>query len=198
MSKNRKAVNTGAGSKPRRRWLNIGPGIVLALALSAFIGAKYINAEIAMRKQPSAPPIVERQIVSSSYEEKSGPTPEVSFIIDRAAKLHITDAQLAGLKALDSKWEKFVSPKMAQAKQAAAKTNEYLAGAENNRRTPVAQIQHAAAPLVAVSGEISSARRNYWSQATNILTPEQRKALQLEREADWALRMKSLSKTPHR
>ena len=182
-----------SATQPKRRWLNIGPGLVIALAISALIGSQWIRTEIAARRQPSAPPIIERQIISSSYDEKSGPTPEVGFIIDRARKLHITDAQLARLKALQKKWRKYYGPKIAQANQAAAKTNEYLADAKGNSRTPAAQIQGAAAPVIALSGEISAARRSYWGQAVNILTAGQRKALQAEREAAWARRTKASS-----
>jgi hypothetical protein len=184
---------TSNNAEPKRRWLNIGPGIVLALAISALIGARYIKTEIAARRQPDASPIIERQVMSSSYGDKSGPIPEVSFIIDRAGKLHITDAQLAHLKALQSKWRKFYVPKIAQANKAAAKTHKYLADAEGNSRTPLAQIESAAAPVVALSREISAARRSYWSQAVKILTPNQRKALQAERETAWAEKTKALS-----
>lgn len=186
MNKNSKIIN--ASSKPKRRWLNIGPGIVLALAVSALIGSQWIKAEVAARRQPSAPPIIERQVVSSSYEEKSGPTPDVGFIVTRANKLHITAVQITQLKALNVKWQRFYAPRMNAANQAASRTNKYLDAAKNHSRTPVAQIQDAAAPVIALSREISSARRSYWDQATKILTPEQRKVLQTEREADWAKR----------
>lgn len=138
--------------------------------------------------------MVERQVISSSFEEKSGPTPEVSFIIDRAGKLHLASAQLAQLKALRAEWQKFYGPKIAAANQAADKTSDYLAEAKDKSRTPVAQIQNAAAPVIALSGEISSARRSYWDRAVKILTPQQRKALQADREADWVARMKATSK----
>lgn len=182
--------------QPKRRWLNIGPGIILALAISALIGARYVATEIAARRQSSAPPIIERRVISSSYEEKSGPTPEVSFVIDRAGKLNVTAAQMARLKALQQKWQKHSGPKIAQANEAAARTNEYMTDAKGNRRTPVAQIQSAAAPVIALSGEISAARRSYWSQAVSILNPAQRKALQAEREAAWAQRTRALSSEP--
>lgn len=190
VSKNKNALNSAASadSKPKRRWLNIGPGIVVALAVSALIGSQWIKTEMAARQQRSAPPIVERQVISSSYEEKSGPTPEVSFIIERADKLHITNSQLAHLETLRAEWRKFYGHKMADANQAADRTSKYLADARNKSRTPVAQIQNAAAPVIALSGEISSARRSYWDRAISILSPEQRKALQAEREAVWAMR----------
>ncbi|MHB9037385.1 MAG: hypothetical protein ACYC64_12025 [Armatimonadota bacterium] len=181
-------ITSDSRTLPKRRWLNIGPGIVLALAISALLGARYIKTEMASRQQPSAPPIVERQVISSSYEEKSGPTPEVSFIIDRTEKIHLTDAQLVGLKALQSKWQKFYGPKIAQARLAAVKTDEYLAGTKSRSRTPIAQIQSEAGSLINLSGEISAARRSYWNHAVSCLTKKQRSILQQEREADWAAR----------
>ena len=117
----------------------------------------------------------------------------MSFIIDRGDKLDLTDAQLARLRTLQQKWQKYYGPKIAQADQAAVKTKKYLTDAKANTRTPVAQIQDAAAPVIALSGEISSARRNYWDQAVNILISSQRKHLQAEREAAWAEKTKALS-----
>lgn len=189
MSKNNR--DPDSATLPKRRWLNIGPGIVIALALSALIGSQWIKTEIASRKQPNVSPIVERQVVSSSDDEKSGPTPEVSFIVGRAQKLHLTSAQLARVEALWSKWQEFYGPKIAQANQATNRTSKYLAGAKDRSCTPVAQIQSAAAPVIALSGEISSARRSYWSQAVSVLGLDQRRALQAERETDWAVKKDS-------
>jgi hypothetical protein len=191
MSNNKNISN--AASARKRRWLNIGPGIVIALAVSALIGSQYIETETNMRQQHSAPPIVERQVISSSADERSGPTPDAAFIIKRADKLHLSQDQVARLNVVESKWQAFYAPKIAQANQAAAQTNHYLSDAKDRSRTPVAQIRNAAAPVIALSGEISAARRSYWDQATKILTPDQGKALQAEREADWAARMKPLS-----
>ena len=192
MSNNRETLDNKAGgdSKSRRRWLNIGPGVVIALAISGFIGSQWIRTEVSQRRQRSVPPIVERQVISSTHQEKSGPTPEVSFIIDRAASLHITDDQLVQLKVLHSEWQRLYGPKIAAANEAAAGTGKYLEGAERKPRVPVAQIQKAAGRVIALSGEISSARRTYWNRAIRILNAQQRKALQTEREATWAAGLK--------
>ena len=186
-------MSKNTSTQPKRRWLNIGPGLVIALAISAFVGSQWIKNEIAARRQPSAPPIVERQVISSSIDEKSGPTPEVGFIIDRAGTLNLSDAQLARLRALKQKWQNYYGPKIAEANKAAAQTRQYLTDAKGNPRTPVAQIQSAAGPVIALSGEISAARGSYWSHAAKILTPDQRKALQTAREAAWAKKTRALS-----
>lgn len=175
-------------SNTKKTWFHIGPGLVIALAVSALIGSQWIRAQITQRQQPSAPPIAKRQIISSSYEEKLGPTPELKFIIERRKKLHLTDLQAVMLMALQSKWIKIYGPKIAQANQAAAKTQKYLDNSKGHSRTPAAQIQTEAAPLIALSREISSARRTYWSEATRLLNSDQRGILKKEREADWAKR----------
>ena len=79
--------------------------------MSALVGSQWIKTEIVSHPRPSAPPIVESQVVSSSYENQSGPVPEVSFIINHAWKLHLTAAQLASLKALEQKWQGPVAQK---------------------------------------------------------------------------------------
>jgi hypothetical protein len=195
LSKSKRASDniTSTDPKPKRRWFSIGPGIVIALAISALVGSHWIKMEMAARQQKSTPPIVERQVISSSYEDKSGPTPDAGFIIDRAGELHLTDAQLTRIEKLRGEWRRFYGPKIAEANHAADKTNKYLADAESRSRTAVVQIQDAAAPVIVLSGEISAARRSYWDQAVRMLVPAQRKALEAERRTAWASRMKRLS-----
>lgn len=179
---------TKPAGKPKRRLLNIGPGLIIALALSIFIGAKWFSTEKQMRAVDSAPPMVERHTVSLSGEENAGPTPEVGFILDRAEKLGLTADQIAEVRRLSSDWKKTYGPRIAEANAAATKAQEYLANAKGNRSTPVAHIQVEAGSLIALSREISAARRSYWDRAVNILTAGQRKTLQNEREKAWIAR----------
>jgi hypothetical protein len=171
----------------KRRLVSIGPGLIIALAISvAIIGMKYVKMEKQAAAQRSTPPIIERHAILSTAEEKSGLTPEVKFIIDRSRKIGLSNAQLSELHRLQSEWEKLYRPKLEQANKAASKANEYLSGAEDQRRTPVAHIQDRARPLVTLSGEVSAARRRYWDRAVETLTPDQRKTIQTEREIAWA------------
>ena len=178
---------------PKRPWLRFGPGVVLALALSALIASQWIKTEIVNRRQPSAPPIVESQVLSYPAEEKLGPTPEVGFVIENAVILHLSSAQLARLRSLQSEWERYSKPKMAQARQAAAGANEYLNSVKSKPRTSMAQIQDKAASLVALSREISEVRRSTWERAVKVLTPEQSRALENQRQAAWSKRKKALT-----
>ena len=170
----------------KRRLFNIGPGLKIAIVLTiVIVGYKYLQVQKQIDSQERQPPIIERPLITSSAE-KLGPTPEVSFIIDRRAKLGLRDDQVKKLRQIDSDWQRIYSPKLDEAKAAAEKANSYLSDAKGSRKTPVAQIQNEARPMIALSGEISSARREYWEKAVKLLTPEQQTALQKEREADWA------------
>lgn len=174
----------------KRQILNIGPGLIIALGLStALVSLTYKQT----KKQPAGPPIIEHHIIISSDAEKLGPTPEVTFILDHAKDLVLTKDQLSRIKKLDSDWKKFSEPKLAQANEAALKTNAYLADSKANRKTPIAQIQDNARPIIELSGEISACRHRLWDQAMKLLTPEQRKVVQTKRQELWTERMKRLS-----
>lgn len=172
----------------KHRWLNIGPGLLLALAISMLIGSQWIKSEMKAKQQAAAPPIIERQLVTSSQEEKTGLIPEVSFITDRKDKIRLTHDQLTRLQKLQAEWKAYSTPKIAQAREAAAKAESYLSDTKTHTRTPTAQIQDQAAPLIALSGELASARRSYWEQAMKVLTSKQRIIVQKEREKNWEAR----------
>ncbi|MHB1462453.1 MAG: hypothetical protein ACYC1M_14295 [Armatimonadota bacterium] len=171
--------------QPRRRWLNIGPGIVIALAISALIGSQYIKTGMANRSVNQASPIIERSVISSSYEDGSGPTPEVSYIITRSVAIKLTSAQKERLSTLQSEWEGLYAPKLAAANRAADDARKYLADAKFKTRVPVQQIEEQAGSVIALSREISSARRHYWDKAMRILDAQQRLTIQRERDSDW-------------
>ncbi len=184
-----KTINT----EKRRRLISIGPGLIAALILSIVVGCKYAQVQAQVRERKQVPPIIERQVISSNYEEKAGPTPEVRFIISHKGKLGLNSSEIIKLKKLQSDWDRFYQPKIAEANAAADRTNRYLSDAKSNRRTPVAQIQDEAGPMIELSREISTARRDCWNRAIKILTPAQRTVLQKEREADWAAKLKAIA-----
>lgn len=169
-----------------RRWLRIGPATIIALAIAALLGARWLKTETARRQQSNLPPVIERRVISSSVDEKRGPTPEVSFIIERANKLSLNARQFSRLQGLQSEWKKYHDAKIAEAKGAMENVDEYMDRAKGKQRVPVAQIEREAAPVIAISGEISAVRQRYWSQALNVLTPAQTKQIQKEREEAWS------------
>jgi hypothetical protein len=174
----------------KKRMFYFGPGVIIALILAVIIGGNSIKSEMQRRQASKMPPIVERQIVSSG-QDRLGPVPEVKFLIDRQKPLGLSEAQTVKLEKLQSAWEKYSVPRMKKANEAAKHLNDYMSRAEDNKQTPAVQVQNEAAPVVAISGEISSQRRAYWSQAVQVLSPEQRKLADTEREKDYAAKRKA-------
>ena len=177
-------------TQPKRRLLRIGPGLIIALIVSMFIGYNWYKT-VHSRQVSDAPPIIERSVLSSPEQEKLGPTPGVKFITDRQIKIGLDSIQISKLSELDTEWKKLYEPKLAEANKAAVSAGKYLADAKGQSRTPSAHIQNEAAPLISLSREISSARSRYWDKAMQILTPKQRLIVQRERGIFWAAKKKN-------
>ena len=182
-----------SGRQVKRPLFHIGPGILIALALAVIIGANVTRTARQRRHAPrSAPPIIEGRVISSDFD-KAGPVPEVGFLIDRREKLRLSDRQTESLRKLQAEWGRFYQPKLREAKAASRQMTGYLSRSRTNGRTPVQQIEERAAPVVAVSREISATRRQYWDRAMKLLTPEQRRIAAKEREADYAAKRRALA-----
>ncbi|MDO8589190.1 MAG: hypothetical protein Q7T82_19360 [Armatimonadota bacterium] len=184
-------MRRGDSNNTRKRPLfYVGPGLILALVAAIVIGKTAMRSERDGRQ--TAPPIIERRTVSSA-DDRLGPIPEVEFLLDHRARLELSGEQIGKLARLQADWEKVYGPKLKEAVAAGRKLGGYLSKAENDRRTPVAQIQRESAPLVSASGEIAKARREFWSRALRLLTAEQRKVADGLREAEMQRKSKELA-----
>jgi Spy/CpxP family protein refolding chaperone len=178
----KQAKNVGADqASTKRQWFRIGPGLVIAVVLAVILGGNAIKNDFAQRSSNSRP-IIENRIVGGS-RDSAGPTPNIKFLIDHRDKLGLTQHQIAAITNLNQEWESTYGPKLKAAKAQAGKLKDFLAKSASNKRTPVAGIQQEAAPYVALSSEISAARREYWARAMSLLTPKQRQAVIAERKA---------------
>lgn len=175
-------------SKPISRRLNFGPGIVIALAISALLAAQYIKTETAKQNAYKSAPIVEQSV----YQDPSGPTPDVSYIIIRSGSLKLTVTQQTRLAALQAEWNTMYAPKLEAADRAAEDARKYLSSVHGKARIPVSQIEDQAGSVIALSREISSARIRYWDKALQILNSHQRSVLKRDRETDWSKKMDAL------
>lgn len=187
-----------AAQQPGRRLFYIGPGLIIALILAVLIAANWYRGEMRMRKAKSGPPIVERQITSSDLDPQMGPAPQVSFLLERRGKLKLTHEQMRELESIQNEWKKLYGPKIAEANRVAEEAGRYLESSKRKGRTPTAQIQDRAAELIALSREISTARRRYWDRAMSALTVEQRKLVNEQRESLWSRRSAARQDIPRR
>ncbi len=179
------------------KWLRIGPGVIIAAILSVVVWSQWGKNESTARQSKPQPPIIERHIVTSPEETAAGPVPDLKFILDRDEFLKLSSAQRNQITKLHQDWLNRYGPKIAAANQAAKTTRDYLQQNQARSRVPVAQVQNEAAPLVALSGEISAARKSYWNNATSILSSTQRDMLHIARIADWSSRMSRMRKSAH-
>jgi hypothetical protein len=158
-------------TRPRKRWIVIGPGLVLALIIS-------IQIVIANREKPAAPPIVERQVVGSEMPRRFVPTPEVKYLLARKEQLALSTEQVQALDALQTGWQGKSKPLTDDLKKAAGEFDAYMKGA--GERASLRDLQSHAGDLSELSREVSSLRRIYWEKAVQVLNKDQRKAIEKE------------------
>jgi hypothetical protein len=183
MSKQKTAVSsTFTSSRPRM--IRIGPGLIIALLVALFIVVRWLQSERTAQQQSILPPIVEKPLVIPE-QEKLGPTPEVNFILQHKLALKLTASQIQQLGKLQDQWQRFSAPKQQQLKRSAQATEKYLQGAQNQHRTPAAQIEDQAKDVIVLSRELSSERQRLWSRALTVLTLTQQKAVNQERIKAW-------------
>jgi hypothetical protein len=188
----KESSNLKAGSVPGRpSMFRIGPGLAIAILVAVIVGGNAIKSQLASRQASSGPIIENRTVVGGSNQ--SGPAPEVKFLLDHRASLRLTPQQVQRLTAMQLDWDRTYGPKLKDARAAAGKLRDYLGKSRNNQRTPIAQIQKEAEPLIAASAEITRAKRHYWSRAMTVLTPEQRKAAMSARKKNFSAKLKAIS-----
>jgi Spy/CpxP family protein refolding chaperone len=152
----------------RRRWFTIGPGLLMAVALSV-----YIAAQRGLFTKPR-PPVVEHVGPEAS---DTPPAAEISFLLDRADQLHLTDAQRARLRALHDQWARATADQRAALDREQKELDRFMKSAQKvGKPTPLSEIQRRAGPISELSGQLASARRDYWERAMHVLDPDQRDA----------------------
>lgn len=157
--------------RPRKRWIVIGPGIVLALILA-------IQIVIASREKSVRPPIIERQVVGSGVAQSVRPAPEVAYILEHSDRLALSDRQVKALSALQSDWQSRSRPLSEDLEKAAGEFGAFMK--ETGSKATVPDIQSHAGSFSELSREVSSLRRVYWEKAIQVLSEQQRKVIDKE------------------
>ncbi len=151
---------------PRRRWLRIGPGLLLALTAIAW-GWPYLFP-------PAVKPKIERTLQSQSpVTVPSAPDP--NWLLEQRANLKMSDAQFQKLSQLQTRWTR--DTRQLQTAIDAA-TRDFNASMSADKGVAMEQLQTRAAPLSELSRQMADARRAWWSEASLVLDAEQRKRAQ--------------------
>ncbi len=155
-------------SKSKRRFIIIGPGILLALIFA-------LQVAIQNHQKAAAPPIIERQVLASSSSH-AVLSPEIGFILKHKNELRLTDGQQAKLTKLQAEWDAKSGPMTAEMNKAAADFQSFMRKAGG--KAMMRDIQSHAGPVSELSRQVSSLRTIYWQKAQQILSAEQRKAVE--------------------
>jgi hypothetical protein len=161
--------------QPRRRWITIGPGIILA----AILALQIVSAN---RQKPAAPPIIERQVEGSARQGIS-PAPTVSYILDRKGKLKLSPGQVKHLSALEAEWASQSGPLVKDMDKAAREFNAFMKKSGN--KATLKDLQAHAASVSVLSGQLSGMRRVYWEHATSLLDKTQIKIVKSDLSAGY-------------
>lgn len=148
--------------QPRRRWLRVGPGLLLALTAIAW-GWPYLFP-------PAATPKIERTVQSDSPVTVSS-APDPTWLLGQRTSLKMSDAQFQKLSRLQQRWTR--DTRQLQGSIDAA-TRDFNASMSADKSANLEQLQTRAAPLSELSRQMSDARRAWWSEASLILDTGQR------------------------
>ncbi|MCS6861022.1 MAG: hypothetical protein NZT92_11965 [Abditibacteriales bacterium] len=164
------SVSKGKETKARR-WFNFGPGIVVALILSAFV--------LYNRYQEPAgrAPRIERTVLSDVGKAEAGVIPEISSLLARREELKLTAQQVKEIEKLQAEWERVSAPLRAQADQAAERFQRWMEEAQQRGGVAIDEVQRRGAEVSALSARIVRQRHVYWESALQLLTAEQRQQM---------------------
>ena len=163
-----KQPNKQTEKQPRRRWITIGPGIVIALILA-------IQIVVANRQKPVVAPIVERQVVSNEVSRKMLPTPEIGYVMERKEQLALDNHQIKVLDTLSLEWQSKSKPLSANMDKAAGEFNAFMKKTGN--KATMQEIKSHAGHVSELSREASSLRRIYWEKTLQVLNKQQRQII---------------------
>jgi len=149
----------------------IGPGLVIALALSAFY--------VWRRMQP---PQIERPVVvqHEGAMEAAG-VPDPPFVLEHAAELGLTEAQHTKVARLAGAYAKGTKELRKGLDEAAHAMNEGL-GKASDRPASLTDIPEASRGVAELSGLLAEARAQAWPGLCAVLSEEQ----QQQAKAAWA------------
>lgn len=155
--------------QPRRRWLRIGPGVLLALTAIAWGWPTLFP--------PAKPPVVQRTVAAPQTATENAPpsAPDPTWLLGQRRELAMTDAQFQKISALQQRFAR--DTRELQASIDAA-TRDFNAGMSADNAATMEGLQARAAPLSELSSQMASARRAWWSEASLALNALQRKSAQ--------------------
>jgi hypothetical protein len=159
--------------RSRRRWFRLGPGLLLAIAASAFLWWQFppqSNAPLRIERTPHTAPVPPS-------------APEPAWLLSQQEHLEMSQAQFAKLNRLRARWDRDTRDLHGKLKRASAEFNRGMTSVSGSSLT-LQQIQERAAPVSDLSHQLADARAAWWEEASQTLSHEQRQRA----EHNWAQR----------
>jgi len=140
----------------------VGPGLIIALALSVFYVWRRLQ-----------PPEVERPVIIQ-HEGAMAATgvPDPPFVLDHAAELGLTEAQRSKVGKLAAEYDRDTEELRKALDEAAGEMGEGL-GKASGEPAPVTDIQESAHGVAELSGLLAEARAQAWPGLCAVLSGEQ-------------------------
>jgi hypothetical protein len=153
---------------PRTRWLRLGPGLVLALILSAVTWLR----EQPLRQADTGRPVVERVALPGN---RSPRTPDVADLLAHAGELRLTPLQRTQLKQLVRQWAPESAERQQAMREAAGDFARFMARAQHHEKQGAADLYRQAAEGSARTSEWLARKAYFWQRGLAELTPAQRR-----------------------
>ncbi len=169
----------------RRAWLRLGPGLLLAAALSVLAWRRLPPGVL---RAGNAPRSGSRPTPASSEGSSAGPlsAPEPAWLLARRGTLRLSSAQVKRLTQLRARWQRDTRQLRGDLALASAEFDRDVRGAApaGGHRLTLQQLQERAAPVSELSRQLAGARSAWWQEAAQVLAASQRRRA----EDAWARR----------
>jgi hypothetical protein len=155
-------------TKARRRWLVVGPGLLLAgLAAVLVVWTGHGGTgEPTQRDRVSPAP-------AGSTIPHLAPAPDPAFLLHQAVVLQLTAAQNEKLRRLKERYQKETGEAQAALGQASGDFARQMR-AEAGKQVRLSELQQETAAVSELSRHLAAERRRYWAEGSRVLTAEQR------------------------
>ena len=178
-SHNEPIRNGRSAPPPKPRWFRVGPGLLLAI----------IGSVLLWRQLPpgpggsTGPPRMERTRVDvTPVAPLSAPDP--NWLLSQKEVLGLSAGQVQKLTKLEARWSRDTHELRDEIARASEEFNRDMASG-GAKGVTIEALREKAAPVSALSRELTEARRAWWGDARKVLTPAQQK----KAETRWQARL---------
>ncbi len=173
------------------RWFRFGPGLLLAIIASVIVWQRQ-PLRAPARTVPEAAAYLKSSSQAKSREGGAefvpafSAAPDPDWLLSQRKALALSAGQTRNLGSLRARWQRDTRELRAMLARASEQFQRDMESGKE-RAVTLPEIQERAAPVAELSRQLAQARRAWWSEASGLLSVEQRKRA----EADWARRFLS-------